>query len=78
MKVIFHERIGIQMEGELPLVLRQVGKIGLKIRPVEEDALSLISPGDHVVEGAGKMNSGFPRHEEAIAKEKIPVNTLLL
>lgn len=75
--MILHQGISIKMGRESGFVFRKVGEISLKIGFVQEDRLFLITPGDHMVEGAGKMNTGFPSHEALVALPEFPVNTLL-
>lgn len=75
--MILHQGISIKMEREPGFVFHKVGEINLKIGFVQEDRLFLITPGDHMVEGAGKMNTGFPSHEAFVALPEFPVNTLL-
>jgi len=75
--MILHQSISIKMEREPGFVFGKGGEIGLKIGLVQEDCLFLITPGDHMVEGAGKLNTGFPRHEALVALSEFPANTLL-
>ena len=75
--MILHQGLSIKMEREPGFVFGKGGEIGLKIGLVQEDRLFLITPGDHMVEGAGKLNTGFPRHEALVALSEFPANTLL-
>lgn len=75
--MILHQGISIKTGRESGFVFRKVGEISLKIGFVQKDSLFLITPGYHMVEGAGKMNTGFSSHEAFIALPKFPVNTLL-
>jgi len=75
--MIFHQGICVKMEGISGFVFRKVGEISLKISFVQEDGLLLISPGNHMVEGSGKMNTRFSSHEDLVPHPGYPVNTLL-
>ena len=65
--MIWHQGICIKTEGIAGFVFRKVGEIRLKIGLVQEDRLFLVSPSNHMVESAGKMNAGSPSHETLVA-----------
>ena len=74
---LYRAGICIKIEGISGFVFRRIEEISLKICFVQEDGLFLISPGDHMIESPGEMNTRFPSHENLVPRPTCPLNTLL-
>ncbi len=64
--MISHQGVGVKMELIPGLILGEIGEVPLIISFVKEYALSLVPPGDDMVEGVGKMNPRSSSHETAL------------
>ncbi len=54
--MIPHQGKGVKVEGISGFVLSEVREIGSKIPLTPKNRLSLVSPGNYMVKGSGKMN----------------------
>ena len=75
--MIFHQSIGVKIERIFGFISRKVREMGLKIDFVQEDILFLVSSGDYMVEGAGKINPWSSSHGSFVAQQRRSINTLL-
>jgi hypothetical protein len=58
---VFHQSVGIEMKGMFVFVFREIRKVSSKILFIQENSLSLVSPGNYMIKGGRKMNSKFAR-----------------
>jgi hypothetical protein len=76
-EMIFHQPIGIKTERESALDVRKVGQKPLEVLVVPKDTLSSIPSCNDMMQGPGKMNSGFPCHDNSLSNNQDLVNTEL-
>ena len=63
--MVCHEAVSDQAEFVALAVMRQTAQIEFAIGVVMEDGLAFVAPDDHVVQGAGELDSRRPGHRAA-------------
>ncbi len=68
MDMLWHQCVGVKQKTKADFVFPQKAYIPFIILRISKDLLTPISPGNHMIKSAGKLNPWFPCHVIAIAK----------
>ncbi len=77
MEMIFHQCIGIKVEGVSVLIVREIGKESLPIFFVKKDPLSSIPSGDDMIQCSWEMDPRLTGHSICLSNSDVHVNTEL-
>jgi hypothetical protein len=76
-EMIFHQCIGIKVEGVPVLAVREIGKESLQVFSVKKDPLPSIPSADDMVQCSWEMDPRFTGHGIRLSNNDVRVNTEL-